>query len=521
MPYTTEGNKCVPYNVSDFANFHRSTDLLAVGNSYSTVQQELRVNHYLGNLNRYEGSNDLLELNLNNTYPDFRQLKNGIPLMATINLNLYQKITKKWVDLLFGEEPKITVDEQYQEQLDRIMLNSDLFKQAKKNQTCGSIYGNSVYKIVWNAEKGQAEIVNQLPNAWTPVCNPANPEEITEHIITWTYKVPKDKTFTDKVLDFAKNIMFFGQMNTDTYTIYLQAEIYTAGKVENKLYKLGTWANGFGGGTTYGIAQEIELEGIEPIVDTQIDDFLVYAIPNIEMPASCYGLDDYSNVQSIIDSMSMIVTKFAHDIKHQGNILETSITNKAMIDEGLMDLVNGVLFKTNADQPDSHKITWDVQSQAVLDCLNKLTELFYLQSDLNPALFGDIKQGFADSGIAIKRLMANTLQVASEKVQNQKKALEWAILTASKLEAANGVGVEIPNVTVEFQDGLINDLTETINQAIAMRDGGLMSREKAITMVQGLDDVGLAAEMALIKADFADDMGLPNETSQQQDNLIE
>lgn len=511
MPYMTEGNKCKPYSINQFETFYSSTDMLSVGQSFSRVKQDMRVNHYLNNLNRYEGVNNLLELNLDNTYPEFRKLKNGIPLMKTINVNLYQKITNKWVDLLFGEAPKITVDEQYQEQLDRI-LSTGLLEQAKKNQACASIYGNSLYKIIWNDKKKQAEIVNQLPNAWTPVTNPANPEEITQHVITWTYKVPKDETISDKVIDFAKNIMFLGQLKEDRYDMYLQAEIYNQGTIENRLFKLGTFSDGLFGGNTYGLATEVEPIGIEPIVTTGIDDFLIRSLSNIDLPTSVYGLDDYSNTQSIIDSISEVMTKFAHDIKHQGNILETSITNKAMIDDGLMDLVNGVIFRANNEAPETKKIVWDVQSESVIACLTKLSELFYLMSDLNPALFGDIKQGFADSGIAIKRLMANTLQVAAEKTSQQKAALEWAIKTASKLEAINGVGIEIPEVNVEFQDGLINDLTETINQAVMMKDAGLMSREDAMTMIRGLEGDALDEELKRIDANPSEQsnvLGLP------------
>lgn len=506
--YYSNRYKHNPYSIDEFTTYANRSELIAIGTRYTDFRQEIRLNHYKNNLDRYQGKNDLLELKLDSSYPIYREVTStGLPIMNTVNINLYKQVTKKWVDLLFSEDIKIEVPEEEQEQLDRIIKNSDLINQAKYCQINTSIYGNGVYKVFWDADNNMAKIMSQLPNSWTPITNPNNPHDVTEHIIAYTFRELKDKTFTEKVIDYAKNILFYGENLTDQYIEYLRVEIYRPGIVENKIYRLGTISEGIG--SYYGVAEELDIEDwsngeIQAEVKTNIDENLLFTHSNDYNPNSVFGIDDYTNIIDCVDGISESTTKFLHDIKHQGNILEADQAAKAAIEHEFSNIINGIIYRTQ-DQTPLSKITWDVDSESYQILVNQLLDMFYLQSNLNKILFdGDVKTGQL-SGTAIRRLMANTLSSAKERAENQKRSLERAIKAASQLEVAQGVqgAKEITEVNIEFKDGLIDDITEIIDNVIKKRDAGLISFDKAVEKVSGYEEDMLEEEIKAIKTEQA------------------
>jgi hypothetical protein len=124
-------------------------------------------------------------------------------------------------------------------------------------------------------------------------------------------------------------------------------------------------------------------------------------------------------------------------------------------------------------------------------------EQLYALSETSAAAFGNLKAGMAESGSALKRLMLAPLAKVNRIRMRFDHALKQAIQLCAALEVAQGMpnAVELPNITIAWQDGLPDDEMEQTQIMVQRKGAGLVSTESAVRHLDGLAGEELEAEL--------------------------
>jgi hypothetical protein len=131
---------------------------------------------------------------------------------------------------------------------------------------------------------------------------------------------------------------------------------------------------------------------------------------------------------------------------------------------------------------------------------------FYVITNTSSAAFGQLEQGLAESGSAMKRLLMATLIKANRMKTQYTTAIIDVLNIASELSNRNGKG-GFGTVTVEFRDSLPEDTTEMTNNEVQRYTTGLTSLESAIGRLDGISGEALKDEINRIKDRESDNDG--------------
>jgi hypothetical protein len=176
---------------------------------------------------------------------------------------------------------------------------------------------------------------------------------------------------------------------------YLKLEIHEKGRITTRLHKLAA-------GNIAGLVEE-------SIVQTGVDDFLVVPVFNLSTSDRLTGLDDYSDLDSIVQELEIRMAQISRILdKHADpnmcgpdSALEQDLTTGQWTYRG-----GGKYFPVGQGEQPPAYVTWDGQLEAALKQLDVLMEQFYtLERDQSAAAFGQLKAGLAESGSALRRLM--------------------------------------------------------------------------------------------------------------------
>ena len=156
------------------------------------------------------------------------------------------------------------------------------------------------------------------------------------------------------------------------------------------------------------------------------------------------------------------------------------------------------------DQPPQY-ITWDGELEAAFKQIDLLMEQFYALSETCAAAFGSLKQGLAESGSALRRLMMAPLAKVNRIRMRFDPALKKVLKLASALEVAQGMpnAVKLEDVHITWQDGLPDDDMERTQIEVQRYGAGLTSLESALKRLDGPEGEALQAEIERIKAEQA------------------
>ena len=310
-------------------------------------------------------------------------------------------------------------------------------------------------------------------------------KDVTAHVLGWDYEQEEQSIWGAKVQR------------------YLKLEIHERGRITTRLHKLAA-------GNIAGLVSE-------EVVDTGLDDFLVVPVFNLSTSDRLTGLDDYSNLDSIVQELEIRMAQISRILdKHADpnmcgpdSALEQDPRSGQWSFRG-----GGKYFPVGQGEEPPAYVTWEGELEAAFKQLEVLMEQFYALSETSAAAFGQLKAGLAESGSALRRLMMAPLAKTNRIRLRFDPALKNVLILGSELEVAQGVrnAVKLEEIHITWQDGLPDDDMEETQIESTRYTAGLTSLESALMRLDGLEGEALQAEIDRIKAERAGGYEVPTIT---------
>lgn len=452
-----------------------SLDFLNIGQPWPPTSECDRLGMYRNNRLLFEGEHESIYAEdlkrIERVIGNFEQV-----ISYPVVLNFQKIMSLKIADLLIGEPPEITAgDAGSQEQIavDAIVKNSKLFRTLYKAVIDTSRYGDGLLYIKSTGDGGKISL--SQPAIWFPVVAPDDVQEIVNHVIAWTYEV----------------------MQGDKKRKYLKVRIHSVGSYEERLYRLD--------GET--IAQEDR--ALRKTMQTNMDGFAIIQVSNVITSDRSTGLDDYTDVDSIIAELIVRVGQVARILdKHASPSMQgpqTALEQDPETGAWRLKLAN-YFPRSDAEEPEVKYITWDGQLDAAFKHIERLINLLYTISEMGSAIFGDLsnKTGAVPSGSALKRLMISPLAKVNRIRMNLDDAVKEAIRLCSQLGGKDIVDLSNTDISITWRDGLPSDPLEEA-QIINQRTGGkaTMSVKRVLTQYDGMSDDDAQKEYDAIQEEEA------------------
>lgn len=451
-----------------------SLDFLSSGQSWPPESEVERLKTYQDNRNLFEGKHELV-------FKDWiRLLREDKRATLELILNWHKRLSTLWGNLLLGEPPRISAgDKGTAEQLaaDNLINNNRLIKRAYEVVLDVSRFGDGLIKVRHDGSRSIIE--GQTPLVWFPVVSKDNIKDVTAHVLAWTYN----------------EAVGFSIGSGSRKQQFLKAEIHEKGKITTRVYKLINQGQKIG-----------ELAEDEKVQKTGINDFLVLQISNLITTDRATGIDDYSDLDGIIQELEIRIAQISRILdKHSDpnmygpdSALEVDpLTGQATFRAG------GKYFPlTPEDNPPGY-VTWDGQLEASFREIDVLMEQLYFISETSPAAFGQLKSGLAESGSALRRLMMAPLAKVGRIRMEFDPALKKALQLAAALEVAQGTrgAVKLENIHIDWFDGLPQDDTEQTQIEVQRKGAGLTSLESSLRRLDGMEGEALQQEIDRIKSE--------------------
>jgi hypothetical protein len=422
-------------------------------------------------LKRYDNNRKLFQNKHTEVYEDqFKRIERvignfGEVVSYQVIVNYQKLISIKVADLLFGEAPKIKCGDNNsteQETIDTIEKRSELINTAYKIAIDVSRYGDGLI-YVYRDNKG-GKIGYTQPPLWLPVTNYAS-GEIINHVIAYTSNEGQNLT----------------------------VQIHFKGYYEQREYTLDTGIN-----TT--IKSLVSSNNIQ----TGLDDFAVIQVPNIQTTDSIFGMDDYTDIDSIISEIIVRLSQISRVLdKHAApSVQGPSMALEQDPTTGEWKLKMGNYFpRDTQDDPSVEYITWDGQLASSFQMIEKLTNILYVVSEMGPTLLGDTENagGQATSGTAFKLRMISPLAKVRRIAMRFTPALEKALRLCSQLGGEGIKNLKDAEISIQWRDGLPNDELETAN-IMNTRTGGkaTISQKRAIELINDMTEEQAEEELQQI-----------------------
>ena len=392
-----------------------------------------------------------------------------------IILNFQKLLSLKVADLLLGEPPQITVDDDVkaeQETIGFIVRKSELMSVAYQVAIDVTRYGDGLFEVYL---KGKTPTIGLTqPPIWFPVVNPENTKEILYHVLAW---LPDDET--------------------------LMVKIHSRGRYEKRAYHVDH-------GTI------LEMIEAPKVIETGLSDFAIIQVSNVLTSDATTGIDDYTDIDSIIGDLMVRLGQIDRILDKHASPSMSGPSSALERDPNGMGwrLKAGNYFpRASTEDPEVNYITWDGQLAANFQQVERLINMLYSLSEMGSALFGESSgatgQVLTASALRIK-LAVPLAKVARIRMQFD-PALKKAVALCSEL--GNGLNkLDQDAITIKWFDGLPTDDKEDA-EIMATRTGNkaTMSQRRALLVYDGMTDDEADDEMERIRADESADnpMGAP------------
>lgn len=394
--------------------------------------------------------------------------------------NFQKLMSVKIADFMFGEEPIISCgDDDSKEQIavDAIKENSELMNTCYSLAIDLSRYGDGVLNI-YKDDEGKGIIDITQPSFYFKVVDPQNIKKVKYHILAHKYKVEKEyNSFTRK----------------QNYEEFLYVEIHTKGYIDKYTYKLK-------GDSIY------KVEDKELGIPTGLDDFAIIPVHNLLTSDRIYGIDDYSDVDSIISEIEVRLSQISKILDKHAEPSMQGPSSALEYDTSTRSYklkVGNYFSRDSTEDPAVEYITWNAQLEANFKQVEKLINILAVISEMGSAIFDfDNKLGTAASGTALKRMLISPLAKTKRVRNNVDIALKKAIKLCSQLGGENIVDLSKEKINIFWQDGLPNDDLEEAN-IMNIRTGGkaTISQYSAIKRLDNLTDEDAQSELDAIQVE--------------------
>lgn len=388
----------------------------------------------------------------------------GDVISFPVVVNFQRLMALKIADLLVGEPPQITAGEPgtpEQTCIETIEKTSDIYNTLYETAIDVSRYGDGLLYIRNVGGIGKIELTQ--PPLWFPIVSSDNVKEIINHVLAWCIK---------------------GKTEQDSDT--LKVQIHNKGSYEEREYSC--------------IKGEINKLRLSKVMQTGLDDFAVVQVPNVMTSDRVTGLDDYSDIDSIIAEIMVRVGQISRILdKHASPSMQGPIG--ALEKDpytGEYKVKAGNYFTREEGEIEVSYITWDGQLAANFTMIEKLTNYLYTISEMGSAIFGDLSQsgGQIASGSALKRLMISPLSKVARIRSRFDPALKRALILCSQLGGKGIVDLTNIPITITWRDGIPNDpAEEAAIMSLRTANKPTMSQYRALTQYDGMTDEDAVTEM--------------------------
>jgi hypothetical protein len=453
------------------------TDLsfLEKGQVWPPKGEQKRLERMSGNKRLFEGDHWAV-------FSDWiRLLRDDKKATMEIIINFHKRLSLLWGDLLFGETPKIRAEAQ--ETLDAFIEQNELVLKAYQVVLDLSRYGTGIFKLRYNGTRTVVDVVP--PNLWFPVVSEDDIRETKQHVLAWEYekRVP-------------------AMMGYKTFK-FLKVEIHERDKVTTRTYTL----------------KDNMITGMleESVVEHNLDEFLVIPVFNIIPSDKIHGIDDYKDLDSLVQEIMIRFGQIARILDKHADPNMYGPDSAMELDPETGEYVfrgGGKYFPIAPGEDAPGYVVWDGRIESSFKEIEMLMEQLYLVSETTPAAFGQMKNGLAESGSALKRLlMAPLAHVNRIRMQFDPK-LKKVITLANRLEIEYGEldSDKIDKVAIEWQDGLPKDDKEVADIEVQKYSVGLSSLRMSLEKLENLEgDALLKAVEEIVaaekeKAEFQSEM---------------
>jgi hypothetical protein len=450
------------------------TDLsfMSVGKPWPPPSEKERLQRYQQNKLLFEGKHELV-------YKDWvRLLREDQRATLEIILNWPKRLSTLFADLLLGETPRITAgDEGSPEQtaLNRIITDNGLHNVAYEVALDVSRFGVGLFKVRYD---GRAIIEGQPPAVWFPVTKPDNIKETVAHVLAWIWDEEHAGILGNKKIQ------------------HLKTEIHERGRITIAEYIVRDGK----------IAQQVS----EEIQNTGVNEFLLVPVNNVVTTDRITGLDDYSDLDTIIQELEIRIAQISRILdKHADPNMygpETALEQDQKTGQWIFK-GGGKFFPVNTGEQPPGYVTWDGQLEAAFKQIDLLMEQLYILSETSAAAFGQLKSGLAESGSALRRLMMAPLAKVNRIRLRFDPALRKVLQLASALEVAQGMPKAVKladaDIHIAWQDGLPDDEMEQTQIETQRMSANLTSLESALRRLDDLEGTALEEEVQRIRSQQA------------------
>ena len=432
-----------------------SLNAFADGAPWPIPSEQERMDRYVRNGLLYEGKHDLVWPDLN-PFGDSRPGKeHSFEMLDYIDrnhvdmtVNWYKRATTCFADLLCGEPFKVAAEPQAA--ADRLIADNALVLKAHEITMSMVRNGTGIYKARFD-KRGIIDVIN--PRIWYPVVSPDSTEFIA-HVLAWSFKEGAEE--------------------------FVRAEIHERGKITNKLFTVEA------GKLKDALLTRFErYASIPPEVKTGVDDFLVVPIQNLLGSDGVFGMDDYSDMNDLVKELEKRLIQASRVFTKHADPAVSGPASKIDIDPYSGEAVvvgGGLYFGYNQGEPQPAYMVWDAKLGDVFTQITEVKQALYLVSELSPAALGELKQGLAESGSALKRLMMPTLAKVNRLRLRLDPGTREILRIASVVEVeGRGTGAaQLTKIAIKFEDGLPRDEVEIVKNEVSRKSMGLTTIEDSL-----------------------------------------
>lgn len=462
-------------------------------------------------LDQYNANRKLFEADHASVFKEWwRTLREDYDTATFMVLNWPKRLSTLWADLLVGEPPRFkagepktdesgekTDESDEQKRLDALLKANHFDTLLHEGGIDISRFGDALFKV--RLEDGRAVIEGQSPSYWFPVTSLGNVRDILYHVVAWQFETTEE---TRTALGTSRQ----------EAVKYLKVEVHERGAVEHRLLRLGE--NGRiereAAPTEMGryfpklASEELDATrtGSRVRQDTGVDDFLVVHAPGMRTADRLHGVDDYSELESIVQEMevrlaqiSRILDKHADpNVYGDPNMLARDPrTGETTLEAG------GKFFPIDENGTAPGYMTWDGSLAAAYQELEELKQQFYLVSETSAAAFGRLDAGIAESGTALRRLMQAPLaKVGRIRTRLDPVVKDLIELAAALEDAAGNEDAELKDIQITWNDGLPDDEREQADIEQVRLSSGTTSKLSSIQRLDGVDEFMAKRELQRI-----------------------
>ena len=334
-------------------------------------------------------------------------------------------------DLLFSEPPTIRIPEAQedeasrdakatQDRINQITGNNQTYSTLVEAAESSAALGGTYLKINWDTS------FKDFPLLSVAQADAAIPT------FKWGY---------------LQEVTFFKIVKRDGSQVFRKLETHRIPEnretsiIENELYK-GTDGNL---GNKVGLDTLEKTEGLEPVVDTGIEDLLVRYIPN-SLPNRVWrehslGNSDYQGLVGLLDSLDETYSSLVRELrlsKIEKIVPEGWLDYNTNNDSLFYDPDKSTYTKMNMPPDEMDKpemIQPDIRVDDYVSTIEQMTQDIITSAGYSPQYFGLNIEGRSESGTALKVREEKTQQTRDKKVRYFKSPLEDLFQLILKVDA--------------------------------------------------------------------------------------